>query len=65
MDVEGFVEMTKKYTENITQSKESKQDTARGGEWDWNDLTALDKAGTHTHSLESSMAVCDITISIT
>ncbi|XP_060771892.1 wolframin isoform X2 [Neoarius graeffei] len=46
MDVEGFVEMTKKYTENITQtpqSEELSQDTARGGAWDWNDLTTLDK----------------------
>ncbi|MCI4395144.1 hypothetical protein PGIGA_G00176880 [Pangasianodon gigas] len=53
VDVEGFVEMTKKYTENITQTpqnKESKQDTAKGGVWDWNDLTTPDKAGMCTQT---------------
>lgn len=54
VDVEEFVEMTKKYTENITQtpqSEESKQDPAKGGVWDWNDLTQ-DKVGMcpHTHT---------------
>ncbi|XP_027032037.1 wolframin isoform X1 [Tachysurus fulvidraco] len=42
VDVEGFVEMTKKYTENITQTPESK-DTVSRGVCDWDDLTTLDK----------------------
>ncbi|KAF5888937.1 wolframin-like isoform X1, partial [Clarias magur] len=46
VDVEEFVEMTKKYTENITQtpqSEELKKDMEKGGMLDWNDVTSDQK----------------------